>query len=210
MLKTGIDVSKWQKKVDWTSAKNDGVEFAIIRGGFGNGNTDPYANMNLVRCNSEKIPCGIYWFSYAYTEEMCRIEARHAVKLAQKHTIEYPIYFDFEYDSEDYAEDHGVNVSRETFCKFVSAFCDEVEKAGYYAGFYVNKDFYLRMTTQELLDRYDIWLADYDRPVLFNRSHMVQITDGGFIKGVSGKCDLNQTDRDYPSIIRKAGLNNIK
>jgi GH25 family lysozyme M1 (1,4-beta-N-acetylmuramidase) len=209
-MKTGIDVSKWNKKIDWESAKADGVEFAIIRAGYGNGNIDPYAHMNCVKCNSLGIPIGIYWFSYAYSEEMCRNEARKAVAFANKHLLELPIYFDFEYDSEDYAEDHNVNVSRETYCKYVTAFCEEVEKLGYYAAFYVNKDYMLRKTTQELRDRFDMWLADYDRPVYFNNAHMVQITDKGTMSGITGYVDLNQTDRDYPAIIRKAGLNNLK
>lgn len=68
----------------------------------------------------------------------------------------------------------------------------------------------LRKTTQELRDRFDMWLADYDRPVYFNNAHMVQITDKGTMSGVTGYVDLNQTDRDYPTIIRKAGLNNLK
>lgn len=206
----GIDVSKYQKNINWEQAKADDINFAIIRGGFGNGNIDPYAHMNCVKCNSLKIPIGIYWFSYAYSEEMCRNEARKAVDFARKHLVEYPIYFDFEYDSHDYAEDHNVKVSRETYVKYVKAFCDTVEAEGYYAGFYVNRDYYLRFTTQELRDRYDIWLADYNTPVLFNDSHMVQYSATGIVKGVNGKCDLNLTDRNYPAIIRKAGLNNLK
>lgn len=206
----GIDVSKWQKGIDWKAVKQDDINFAIIRAGFGNGNIDPYAHMNCVKCNSLGIPVGLYWFSYAFTTEMCKNEARKCVDFARKHVIELPIYFDFEYDSHEYAEDHHINVSRETFCEFVKAFCDTVEAEGYYAGFYVNRDYYKRFTTQELIDRYDMWLADYNTPVLFNKSHMVQYTSTGFVKGVNGKVDLNLTDRDYPAIIRKAGLNNLR
>ena len=36
----GIDVSKWQDTIDWEKAKADGVEFAMIRAGYGQGNVD--------------------------------------------------------------------------------------------------------------------------------------------------------------------------
>ena len=31
----GIDVSKYQKEIDWSKVRNDGVEFALIRAGYG-------------------------------------------------------------------------------------------------------------------------------------------------------------------------------
>ena len=33
-MKQGIDVSKWQPKVDWQKVKADGIDFAIIRIGY--------------------------------------------------------------------------------------------------------------------------------------------------------------------------------
>lgn len=205
----GIDVSKWQKEIDWNEAKKDDVNFAIIRAGYGNGNMDPYAHMNCVKCNSLVIPVGLYWFSYAYTEDMARREAHHALNFASKHKIELPIYFDFEYDSDDYARAHGINVSRETFCRFTEAFCKTIEQGGYYAAFYCNRDYLRNKVSDSLRSRFDMWLADYSQPVLMKDSHMVQYTDSGFIHGINGKVDLNLTDRDYPTIIRNAGLNKL-
>lgn len=31
----GIDVSKWQGRIDWQKVKAAGIEFAIIRAGYG-------------------------------------------------------------------------------------------------------------------------------------------------------------------------------
>lgn len=205
----GIDVSKHQATINWAEVKADGVEFAIVRAGFGKNNVDQYAHINLLRCNQLGIHAGIYWFSYAYTEEMARNEARYAVAVAKAHVIDFPIWFDFEYDSANYAKKHGVPMSKELFCKLTKAFCDEVESAGYYAGFYCNKDYLKQYTTPELRERYDMWLADYSTSNPSKIANLVQFTSKGRIAGVNGNCDVDVAFRDYPAVIRKAGLNNL-
>ena len=64
--KTGVDVSQWQGTIDWEAAKAAGVQFAMLRAGFGRNNPDPQFERNITECNRLGIPCGIYWFSYAY------------------------------------------------------------------------------------------------------------------------------------------------
>lgn len=63
-----IDVSGWQGDIDWAKAKADGVEGAIIRLGYGEGNNaDKKAQRNISECKRLGIPFGIYWYSYADT-----------------------------------------------------------------------------------------------------------------------------------------------
>ena len=50
----GIDVSKHQGKIDWQKVKDSGIDFAIIRAGFGKNNIDEYAHYNALRCNMER------------------------------------------------------------------------------------------------------------------------------------------------------------
>ena len=33
----GIDISHWQGKFDWSAAKSEGIRFAVIKGGGGDG-----------------------------------------------------------------------------------------------------------------------------------------------------------------------------
>ena len=57
----GVDVSKWQKDIDWNKAKKDGVDFAIIRAAYrslsssGSLNTDPYFQQNIVNAKEAGI-----------------------------------------------------------------------------------------------------------------------------------------------------------
>ena len=78
--KKGIDVSKYQGEVDWEKARAAGIDFAILRCGFGiewNGEGD-YAQddeqwrRNADECTRLGIPFGTYLYSYATTEEQAR------------------------------------------------------------------------------------------------------------------------------------------
>ena len=80
MYRKGIDVSKWQGSVDWQAVKDDGIEFAMLRAGYGQGNIDPQFERNASECTRLGIPFGVYWFSYAYTPEMARREASSAYR----------------------------------------------------------------------------------------------------------------------------------
>ena len=39
-LEKGIDVSKWNGSINWQSVKNSGVDYVIIRAGYGNSTVD--------------------------------------------------------------------------------------------------------------------------------------------------------------------------
>ena len=136
--KTGVDVSQWQGTIDWEAAKAAGVQFAMLRAGFGRNNPDPQFERNITECNRLGIPCGIYWFSYAYTEDMAAKEAEYALAAVAKHTLEYPVAFDFEGDSADYAAKNGVVVTKPLVSALARAFCGRVSAAKYSPMVYTN------------------------------------------------------------------------
>lgn len=207
MLKTGIDVSYHNGEIDWKRAQESGIEFAIIRGGFGKNNIDKQAHNNFIKCNSIGLPVGMYWFSYAYTENMARCEARYAVALAKMHVLEYPIYFDFEYDSADYMyRKAGVHATKHLVTELAKAFCDEVEKAGYYAGIYANNDYVKNYYESTIFERYDLWYASYVSNPLID-AHLWQFTSTGTVPGVVGNVDMNRARIDFPEIIKRKCLN---
>lgn len=140
MTLEGIDVSYAQGAIDWTQVVT-AKDFAIIRAGYGANNIDARANYNVEQCNALNFPIGLYWFSYAYTAEMARNEGRYAAQFANSYTINYPIYWDFEYDSVDYARQHGVSITPQLFYDMANAFCAELENAGFNSGLYYNPDF---------------------------------------------------------------------
>ena len=94
----GIDVSRHQGTIDWNSVKPN-IDFAIIRAGFGKNNIDAKARRNVSECERLGIPYGLYWFSYALHPEMAKKEAEYMIDFIGEHRPEYPIVYDFEYDT---------------------------------------------------------------------------------------------------------------
>lgn len=208
-----IDISTFQGNVDFSKVK-DYVDGVIIRAGYGQNNIDARFERNIKQCNLFGIPCGVYWFSYAYTEEMARKEAEYCLAAIKPYKVELPVCFDFEYDSVDKAKkNHGVDIGKSLATKLVHAFCGAIEAAGYYAMNYTNKDFLGRLFDESTL-RYDLWLAAWPtKPDPENPPRkdvgIWQYSSKGGVPGIVGNVDMDWAYKDYPAIIRAAGLNKL-
>ena len=201
----GIDVSKWQGAIDWEAVKADGVEFAMLRAGYGQGNIDEQFSRNADECTRLGIPFGVYWFSYAYTEDMARKEAQYCLNAVAPYKLSYPIAFDFEYDSVDYASDKGVTVSKALASSLARTFLNAIEAAGYYGILYANPNYLSAYFEDDIPERYDIWLAkwpkDPDISVNPGPGGMWQYTSSGAVSGINGRVDMNAAYYDYPALI---------
>ena len=106
-----IDVSAWNGAIDFIKVKKSGVGAVIIRAGYGSGHIDKRAHEYAKGAINAGLPFGLYWFSYAKSQQDARNEARAAVDFAKQYKISLPIYFDFEDDSAKFAKSDGVNVN---------------------------------------------------------------------------------------------------
>ena len=206
MNKKGIDVSKWQGSINWQEAKNDGVDFAIIREGYGKENpsqVDKKFEENYKNAKAVGIPVGVYHYSYADSVEDAKKEAEFCLKNIAGKQLEYPVVFDIE-DKEQLKLN---NRQRTDICK---AFCEEIEKAGYYVMIYCNLNWYKNYLYSEELKKYDLWLAQWDVAEPSVKCGIWQKTDKGHIDGISGNVDLNIAYKDYPTIMKIRGLNGFK
>ena len=201
MVTHGIDVSKHQGLIDWRDVKTD---FAIIRAGFGRyaNQKDPQFKRNYAGAKAAGIPVGAYWYSYARSAEEAREEAKACLHVLLGKQFEFPIYFDIE----DSTQGH---LSRATLTAICEAFCDTLEKAGYFAGVYASTYWFTnKLDHARLAGKYTIWLADYR--AVYNKTlkwDMHQYTSSGHVAGIAGPVDMNTCTRDFPGIIKKAGLN---
>jgi len=196
----GIDVSKWNGVIDWNEAKKDGVEFAIIREGYGK--KDPkqvdkkfYDNYNGAKATG--IHVGVYHYSYADSVEDAVKEAQFCLENIRGLELDFPIVFDIE-DKEQLK----LNTRQRT--DIVKAFCNEIEKAGYYAMFYCNLNWLNNyLIRDELLPKYDLWLAQWDIATPAVKCGIWQKSDCGHINGINGNVDIDISYKDYPSIIKE-------
>lgn len=208
MLK-GIDVSEHQGVIDWNKVK-DHVDFVMLRAGYGKNNIDKQFERNIKECNRLGIPVGIYWFSYAYTEDMARQEAKYALAAVKDYRLEYPISFDLEYDTLNYAKKNGVNIDKRLATNIVKAFCSEIEAAKYYAMNYTNQDFINNHFYFNEIERYCPWYAWYNKELDRSNVGMWQYSDKGTIPGIQGSSvDLDYARVDFAKDIKNRHLNNI-
>lgn len=206
MKKQGIDVSKWQGKIDWGKVKEAGIEFAIIREGYGKENPsqiDKRFEENYKGAKAAGIPVGVYHYSYADSVEDAKKEAQFCLKNIKGKQLEYPVVFDIE-DKEQLKLN---NRQRTDICK---AFCEEIENAGYYAMIYCNLNWWNNYLNKNELSQFDLWLAQWNVAKPSVDCGIWQKLEKGKIDGISGNVDLNESFKDYPKIMKSKELNGFK
>ncbi len=197
-LNKGIDVSEHNKMIDWEAAKADGVDFAIIRCGYGSDfeyQDDLWWEYNVSECERLGIPYGVYLYSYAYNTDMAWSEAQHALRLLEGHHPTLPVFFDME-DSTTFVKyaDGSINLeaSRTNFGDMAYIFCEAMENAGYWAGVYANLNWFNTYLTDSRFELYMRWVAQYNYRCDWDGPKVLwQSTSSGRVDGVSGNVDIN-------------------
>ena len=181
----GIDVSEHQGEIDWQKAKDAGIDFAILRCGYGNewsgegtfeeyGQDDAYWERNADACTELGIPFGVYLYSYATNEEMARSEAAHVARLLglieptvegtpsytdKNYQLSYPVYYDL--------EDRSITgLFPEEMAAIVTTFFDQLEEYGYTGqqGLYASLNWVRARFDDPAFDpwRDNLWIARYN------------------------------------------------
>ena len=205
----GLDVSKFQGEVDWERVKAAGYKFAMLRAGYGFNTVDEQFRRNASECNRIGLPIGAYWFCYATSPSSAVQEADGCVNTISDYRLEYPVCYDIEQATIDYAAGQGVTITPALARQLVQSFCDRIEAKGYYAMFYSNKNFLEQYLGNDLSKRYSLWYARYTDTFDGTDCSMWQYTSQGSVPGISGNVDLDLSYVDFPSVIRSAGLNHL-
>lgn len=188
----GIDVSKHQGSIDWAKMKPAGVEFAIIRAGYGWTYTDPYFVQNITDAIANGIKVGVYWFIYGVdeAEAIRNAEKAHEVLAPYADKISLKVWCDLEYDTDRYASNLGVTLTKDVRTAMVKAFNEHLKSLGYEVGVYANPD-YLKNKFNELSE-YPLWLAHYtEDEKRYCDCDIWQYTSDGTVDGINGKVDMN-------------------
>ena len=193
----GIDVSYHNGTLDFD--KMTDIDFVIVRAGYGKNNIDKKFKEYMKKLSKTKKKVGIYWFSYAYTEAMAEKEAEYCLKAIKNYDIDYPIFFDWEYDSYNYALKNNVKPTKSLICKMTDRFCQTIKLNGYETGFYFNKDYFDKFYKNFALEKpYYLWYARYNKEMgsLPVNVDIWQFTEKGNVKGTTKKFDVNYSNRN--------------
>lgn len=188
----GIDVSKWNGRIDWKKVKKAGIDFCIIRTGYSK-TVDHKFKYNIEEAIENGLQIGVYHFSYATTNAKAKEEAEFCLKLIKpyKKYITLGVWFDYEYDSVSYSRRYGVYPTKKSVTSLAETFCSTVEKNGYSTGIYTNLDFSSNYFTKEVLNKYPTWIAVWGKMNYHGKYVMWQYTDSGRVDGIHGKVDMN-------------------
>lgn len=191
----GIDVSKYQDKIDWEKVASDEVEYAFIRLGIrgyteGDIIEDETFEDNIKGALKNDIDVGVYFFTQALSEEEAEEEAAYVIESIAPYQVKYPIVLDVE--SVTSTKARGNDLTREERTQYCIAFCEKIKEAGYTPMIYGNlKTFTLLLDIEELED-YDKWFAYYDESYYFPYDFKIwQYTNKGKVAGIKGDVDLN-------------------
>lgn len=195
---TGIDVSSWQKTIDWEQVKEAGVEFAMIRLGYrgyekGTLSMDSYAIGNLEGAIAAGLDVGVYFFSQALTPEEAEEEAYFLLEQIEPYAehITMPVVYDWEHVSSDTARTDDMRDPR-ILTDCTKAFLQTVEAAGFEPMVYFNRTQSWKYLHLEELKDYRFWLAAYTQRMEFPyKIDMWQYTNEGRVPGIEGNCDIN-------------------
>ena len=189
----GIDISVFNKFIDYSEIKKQGIEFAIIRAGYGKNESqkDTMFEKHYKGLKENGIKVGAYLYSYASTIEGAKLEAENCLKFIKGKTFEVPIFYDVE-------DKNQTNLSKETLTKMCNVFCETIEKAGYKAGVYANLYWWNNKLDVKQLEKYNIWLAQWSsKPTANFRVDIWQCSSDYHIIGINGRVDYDICYKDY-------------
>jgi len=212
--KLGIDVSEWQGSMDFQKAKQNGVEFAMLRSGYGKNfpnQVDKQFYENVRKAKEAGVPIGAYHYVYATDVENALKEAEMFKKTIGDIKLEYPIAIDVE-------DQRHKLLSRKEITDIVTTICDSMRRSGFYVSVYFNCDFRKNYLDMNRLRLYEHWFAWYGRnndgsmPTSSCESDgkMWQYTDrgDGHKYGSSSQyIDLDICYKDYETMIRSNHYN---
>lgn len=207
-MKKGIDISYWQRGLKIADVKKAGFEFVIIRGSVTSyGNDRPISKDTAfedfyAQCKAEKMPCGVYHYSCANTYQGGADEAKFLYENCLKgKQFEYPIYIDVE--DQRWQETFGAGATQA-----IIGFGDTLEKLGYFVGVYSSLYWFNSILKTNDLSRFTKWVACWSKAkpnFRFNAFDMWQNTNENKIGNFT--VDGDEAYKDFPTIIKNAGLN---
>jgi len=193
-----IDISTWQKGINYNEIRQK-MNYVILRGGF---STTTDNQFETHYNNLQGLNLGVYWYSYAKNENEARAEANKCLQVINGKQFTLPIFLDM--------EDPSISgIGRNQLNANIRAFGETIQNAGYYFAVYTNVNWYRNIISgTELNKSYDWWIASWgsNQPSGINYG-VWQYTNSYAIGGM--RVDANYIFKDYPTIIREAGLNHL-
>lgn len=200
---TVLDVSRWQGRIDWDTVKASGRVHGVMLRALGSRSGKPYIDpmfeTNYSACTRLGIPVGVYYYSCAVTAPQRDAELTLLHDVLRGKRLQLPAAIDVE-DARLRA------LTPDALSALVAGAARQLEHCGLYAMVYTYAHFADTALHMDTLAPFDLWLADYRGKRPARRHGMWQYTSRGRVPGISGPVDLSRTEKDYPALLHRAGL----
>lgn len=202
----GIDLSEHQGTVDFAKLKASGIDFVLLRAGYGSANRYPEQydarfEEYYQKAKAAGLGVGAYWYSYAENADMAADEAASFLTALNGKQFDYPVYIDLEEDK--IADQLGKTEYSNVAAKILST----VESHGYWVGIYASLYYLSTRLDMSKLSRYAVWCAQWNNECQYENAGIWQYTNNLAANGVTGAVDGDYAYYDYPSQIKAKGLN---
>ena len=190
----GVDVSAFQKDIDWQKVKDSGIRFAMLRLGYrgyesGKLVEDEYIQQNLEQTREVGMPIGAYFFSQALTIKEVDEEIAFMLEVLGDYELHMPIVLDWEIPTPDA---RTAQMDARTLTALQEYFCETMTEKGFTPMVYFNWHQSNTLLYLNELEEYPFWLALYgSRMTSPYHVEMWQYTDSGRVPGIQGGVDLN-------------------
>lgn len=189
----GIDVSTYNGDINWQAAKADGVEFAMIRLGYGENlerQDDAKAVYNMMSCEWLGIPYGVYLYSYALDESGVQSEIDHVLRMLGGRVPELGVYIDME-DADNYKLRRNA-LNNQTLQNICMQFVDTFTAMGYKSGIYASRNWMNDKLGNAKTASYSNWIAQWNKPCDYQGNFVYwQSSATGRVNGVNGLVDTD-------------------
>ena len=190
----GVDVSAFQRDIDWQQVKDSGIRFAMLRLGYrgyesGKLVEDEYIQQNLERTKEVGMPIGAYFFSQALTIKEVDEEIDFMLKVLGDYELHMPIVLDWEIPT---ADARTAQMDARTLTALQEYFCKTMVEKGFTPMVYFNWHQSNTLLYLNELEAYPFWLALYTNRMTYPyHVEMWQYTASGRVPGIPGDVDIN-------------------
>lgn len=204
-----LDVSYAQAVIDYAKVAKE-VDGVIIRCGrtlWGNfqPGEDSCWEKHYNGFKNAGVPVGAYYYGTAKNASQAKREAEECIKILKGKKLELPIFYDVE------EQNTQGNLSKAVLTEVVKTFCDTMEDAGYFCGFYTMLSWaQSKLDYKSLATAYAAWIAwtaGDPRTKLNPKPPAHQYTWTAKVNGISSGVDMSHFYTDYKSIITSKGFN---
>lgn len=202
----GIDLSEHNGTVNFDKLKASGIDFVLLRAGYGSANKYPEQydarfEEYYRKAKAAGLGVGAYWYSYANNADMAADEAASFIKALKGKQFDYPVYIDLEEDK------IAGQLGKTEYSNVAAKILSTVESHGYWVGIYASLYYLSNRLDMSKLSRYAVWCAQWNDVCQYENAGIWQYTNNLDANGVTGAVDGDYAYYDYPTQIKAKGLN---